>query len=128
MVDNADLMAQSVAQPRPAERPDMLTATLVVVTLIVAGLAAWHVHSITATPGANPGAPAAPGGRHRLGTVAAPYRPWDVLVIPGPGPLTEAEERARMIPAPITEPAWRTADTEVMVIAGHDDTRELAQL
>ena len=38
----------------------MLTATLFAVVLITAGLAAWHVHSVTTVPGANPGALIAP--------------------------------------------------------------------
>lgn len=65
--------------------------------------------------------------RHRLDRRSVDqYRPrpaprWDrptgplpatPPVVPGPGPLTDAEKRARVTPVPAPEPAWRTDDTE----------------
>lgn len=40
-----------------------------------------------------------------------------MIVIAGPDPLTEEEERARMVPMPVEPPAWRNDATEMLGIA-----------
>jgi hypothetical protein len=102
--------------------PTVVTA-LAILPLVL--LTVWTVRMAVAPP-------ALTAGRHRLADYAdsvelyrpggagrRPVGPRATPVVSG-GPLTEEERRARMVPVPAPEPAWRTDETAIMT-AGHDD-------
>lgn len=143
-------MAQSEA-PTDEERPAViarlalttLAAVMTPIVLIGIALLLPYIKQALRRPAAAPaGEPPVwtrTAGRHRLGDVANPYRPRVAPpYVPGPGPLTDEETRARMLPVPIAAPGHRDADTAVIVApdetvemwfgARSEPTRELATL
>lgn len=90
------------------------TALIIDGLVFLLALAAWLTRSRWWGP-AKPDPASTSTGRHRLEAATDPYRPHCAPpVIPGPGPLTDDERRARAIPMPVTEPAWRSSETSVI--------------